>query len=265
MSTSTDDAGIAVPPATAIPGTDAPSLLVRSGNLFFRYRDAVSPAVFFLLLLLTRPHPPLGSRTLDVRLDVLGVLVSLCGQLLRIAVVGYAYIIRGGKGRKVYAEDLVTAGFFATSRNPLYLGNLLIYFGLFLMWNSPLMYAIGVPFFLFLYASIVAAEEDFLRRKFGTAYDAYCEDVGRWIPDVRRLGAALEGMAFNWRRVILKEYGTTTAWLLTASLLLLAETAYFSSLSAEPTRVKAVATFAVAVVSLWGTTRWLKLSRRMRV
>ena len=264
MSTSTDDPGVAAPPRAAIPARDAPSLLVRSGNFFFRYRDVVSPAVFFLLLLVTRPHQPLGSRTLDWWLDVCGVLVSLCGQLLRIAVVGYAYIIRGGKGRKVYAEDLVTAGFFAASRNPLYLGNLLIYFGLFLMWNSPVMYALGVPFFLFLYASIVAAEEDFLRRKFGVAYDAYCRDVGRWIPNVRRLAAALDGMAFNWRRVVLKEYGTTTAWLLTASVLLLAETAYFSSLSAEPTRVKAVVTFGVAVVALWGMTRWLKLSRRMR-
>ena len=245
-------------------GPRAPSLLVRSGTLFFRYRDVVSPTVFFLLLLLTRPHLPFGSRRLDAWLDVVGVLVSLCGQLLRIAVVGYAYIIRGGKGRKVYAEDLVTGGFFATSRNPLYVGNLLIYFGLFLMWNSPLMYAVGVPFFLFVYVSIVAAEEDFLRGKFGPAYDAYCEDVGRWIPDVRRLGAALEGMAFNWRRVVLKEYGTTTAWLLTASLLLLAETAYRSSLAAEPLRVKSVIIFVTVVVSLWGTTRWLKLSRRLR-
>jgi protein-S-isoprenylcysteine O-methyltransferase Ste14 len=263
MSTSTDDQSL-VPAGVTIPGPHAPSVLVRSGNFFFRYRDAVSPAVFVLLLLLTRPHLPFGSWTLDSWLDVLGILVALSGQLLRIAVVGYAYIIRGGKGRKVYAEDLVTSGFFATSRNPLYLGNLLIYFGLFLMWNSPLMYAIGASFFLFLYASIVAAEEDFLRRKFGASYEAYCGDVRRWIPDLRRLRPALEGMAFNWRRVVLKEYGTTTAWLLTAGVLLIAETAWFSPISAEPTRVKAVATFMVVVISLWGTARWLKLRRRIR-
>jgi protein-S-isoprenylcysteine O-methyltransferase Ste14 len=263
MSTSTDDRRAATPPSAPLVAP-TPSFLVRSGTFFFRYRDAVSPGVFFLLLLLTRPRLPSGSRKLDLWLDVLGIVVSLCGQLLRIAVVGYAYIIRGGKGGKVYAEDLVTGGLFATSRNPLYLGNLLIYFGLFLIWNSPWMHAIGVPFFLFLYVSIVAAEEAFLSQKFGTAYDAYCRDVRRWLPDLRRLGPALEGMGFNWRRVLLKEYGTTAAWLLTTGLLLVAETAYFSSLRAESARVGAVGAFMLAVITLWGVARWLKLSRRLR-
>lgn len=250
----------ATPPSSAV----APSILVRSGNFFFRYRDAVSPGVFFLLLIFTRPRLPLGSRNLDLSLDILGILVSLCGQLLRIIVVGYAYIIRGGKGRKVYAEDLVTGGLFATSRNPLYLGNLLIYFGLFLMWNSPWMYAIGVPFFVFVYASIVGAEEAFLSRKFGGAYDEYMRDVPRWIPNLRRLGSALAGMAFNWRRVMLKEYGTTAAWLLTAGLLVVAETVYFSAASAEPVRIGWVVGFMLAVIAFWVTARWLKLSRRLR-
>jgi len=242
----------------------ASSLLVRWGSFFFRYRDAVSPVVFFCLLLVTRPHRPFDSDTLDALLDVAGVLVSLAGQLLRIAVVGYAYIIRGGKGRKVYAEELVTGGFFATSRNPLYLGNLLIYFGLFLMWNNPWMYAVGVPFFLFMYRSIVAAEEAFLREKFGATYDEYCRDAPRWIPSFRRLAPALEGMAFNWRRVVLKEYGTITAWLTTALLLMMLEMLYDSFFTASVRRIQVLAGLIVLVVALWGVARWLKLTKRLR-
>ena len=43
--------------------------------------------------------------------------------------IGYEYIVRGGRQGKVYAEDLVQGGVFAHSRNPLYLGNLLIIVG----------------------------------------------------------------------------------------------------------------------------------------
>jgi steroid 5-alpha reductase family enzyme len=133
------------------------SPLVRVGNLVFRYRNALFPAVLLLLFLGFRPQYPRGSERLDNLLDALGIAVALTGQLLRFAVIGYVYIIRGGKNRRVYAEGLVTEGFFAHSRNPLYLGNLLVLFGLFLIHNNPWVYGLGVPFFLFSYAVIVAA------------------------------------------------------------------------------------------------------------
>jgi protein-S-isoprenylcysteine O-methyltransferase Ste14 len=239
-------------------------LLVRCGNFFFRYRDAISPAVFLALLVATRPRLLGGSLDTDRWLDIAGLLASLTGQALRIAVIGYAYIVRGGKGRKVYAEDLVTGGFFSACRNPLYVGNLLIYFGLIIVWNSPWMYAIAVPFYLFLYSSIVAAEEEFLHGKFGAAYDAYCHDVPRWVPDLRRLGAGLEGMAFNWRRVVLREYGTIVALTLTASILLIGETLYFTSKWAWRSRIIPIAIVMGIVILLWAITRWLKLSKRLR-
>jgi protein-S-isoprenylcysteine O-methyltransferase Ste14 len=240
------------------------SLLVRCGNFFFRYRDALSPAVFLGLLVATRPRLATGSPTAEAWLDAAGLLISFAGQLLRIAVIGYAYIVRGGKGRKVYAEDLVTGGFFATCRNPLYVGNLLIYFGLILVWNSPLMYAVAVPFYLFLYASIVAAEEEFLHRKFGAAYAAYCHDVPRWLPDLRRLGGGLEGMEFNWRRVVLREYGTVAALTLAASILFILEDFYFGPPAERTNHMVPIVGFMGFVIVLWAITRWLKLSRRLR-
>ena len=85
------------------------------------------------------------------------------GQALRITVIGYRYIVRGGKDRRVHAEDLVTEGIFALARNPLYVGNMMVLFGLFIIWNSPLLYLVGVPFTVIGYWAIVAAEEAFLR------------------------------------------------------------------------------------------------------
>jgi hypothetical protein len=66
-----------------------------------------------------------------------------------------AYIKRGGKAGKVYAPRLVTQGLFGHSRNPLYVGNLLVLLGVFLVHNNSVVYHIGVPFFLFAYTSIV--------------------------------------------------------------------------------------------------------------
>ena len=78
--------------------------------------------------------------------------------------IGLAYIIRGGKNKKVYAEDLVTTGIFAHCRNPLYVGNILMLAGVGILSNSLLYVVIMIPFFLFVYQAIVLAEENFLTK-----------------------------------------------------------------------------------------------------
>ena len=100
----------------------------RWGTFLFKYRDAVFPAVILATIIATRPRFPGGSRAADLWLDLLGILVAAAGQLLRITVIGYRYIVRGGKNRQVHAEDLVTDGIFALARNPLYVGNILVLF-----------------------------------------------------------------------------------------------------------------------------------------
>ena len=43
------------------------------------------------------------------------------------------------------------------------------------MVHSLPLYLFGIPFFVFVYAAIIAAEENFLREKFGSEYEAYCK------------------------------------------------------------------------------------------
>ncbi|HEU4628935.1 MAG TPA: isoprenylcysteine carboxylmethyltransferase family protein [Gemmatimonadaceae bacterium] len=250
--------------AGTAPRASAPGPLVRYGNFMFRWRNTIFPVVLLALFLAFRPRYLAGSERADHWLDALGVLVILAGQALRVAVIGYVYIIRGGRHQRVYAEDLVTGGFFAHARNPLYLGNLLVLFGLFLIHNNPWVYAIGVPFFVLGYVGIVAAEEHFLRGKFGAAYDAYARDVPRWIPRLGGLRASLAGMRFNWRRVVLKEYGSTYAWILGVVVLLAYETLTHHAYAERAHFLDALwATFGVATVA-YGVVRYLKLSRKLR-
>ena len=241
-----------------------PPLLERWGTFLFRFRDAVFPAVILATIVATRPLFPDGSRTADLWLDLLGVLVAASGQSLRILVIGYRYIVRGGKNRRVHAEDLVTDGIFALSRNPLYVGNMLVLFGIFIIWNAPLLYLIGVPFTLIGYRGIVAAEEAFLRRKFGTAYDEYCRTTNRWIPDFRKAREALKGIPFNWRRVLLREYGSWTAWIGTAGVLVIAESLYAGPYRNQAELINGVLAVLGVVFVAWAVTRWLKLNKRIR-
>src|SRR6185503_16529647 len=108
-----------------------------------------------------------GSMSLDHLIDAAGVLVALTGQALRVLVIGLVYITRGGQNRQVWANALVETGMFAHSRNPLYVANLLIFLGLAIVHNGWAMYLIVVPFFAVAYYCIVAAEEEYLRGRFG--------------------------------------------------------------------------------------------------
>ncbi|MFQ5660639.1 MAG: methyltransferase family protein [Gammaproteobacteria bacterium] len=185
------------------------------GNFLFRYRNGIFPAVMILLLLGFRPVPLAGSASTDHWLDLAGLLVVMAGQALRAAVIGLAYIKRGGLNKRIHADSLVTEGLFRHCRNPLYVGNLLMLTGYFLMHNNPWVYLLGGGFFIISYHAIVTAEERFLREQFGQDYTDYCHRVSRWWIRLSGLKATFSGMHFNWRRVISKDYTTMLTWIIT--------------------------------------------------
>ena len=183
--------------------------LTHAGHILFRYRNALFPFACVLLLLPDPDPDPFPDLWTAV---IVGAVIAFAGQLVRIATIGLRYVVRGGRGRRVYADDLVTEGIYAHTRNPMYLGNLLIAIGLAIASNSWITIAIAVPLGIFMYVSIVSAEEEYLRGRFGAAFDAYCRDVPRWFPRLAGLGTTLASMQFRWRRVVVKEYGTPFGW-----------------------------------------------------
>ena len=178
--------------------------LIPIGHFFFRTRDLVFPVVLLTLAFSTRPLVIGGDWRLDRRLDAAGFVVASIGELLRVAVIGFAYITRGGRNRRIVADSLVQTGIFAHSRNPLYLGNLLI------VKASPSCMARGgstwwvSPFFVFAYVAIVCAEEDFLAAQVRPADQDYCRRVNRFIPSIRGLRRTLAPMTFDWKKVVRK-------------------------------------------------------------
>lgn len=76
---------------------------------------------------------------------------------------------------------LVQSGPFSFSRNPIYLGDSVIYFGVMLLWGTlwPLIFYPAV--WAAIRYGVIKNEEAHLTAKFGDTYSQYCQHVRRWI------------------------------------------------------------------------------------
>ena len=198
--------------------------MIAIGNFFFKYRNWIF--ILFYAALFVPSVPLFSMASCGAHYYwwpvILGLLITCTGQGIRGLTIGLAYIVRGGKEGKPYADGLVTEGIFRHCRNPLYVGNILMLLGVGILANSVFYVAFMMPLFSFIYQAIVLAEEDFLRKKFGAGFDNYCRDVNRWWPSMQGIGNTLRSMEFNWKRWILKEHTTQFIWLLGICLLLFA-------------------------------------------
>ena len=143
-------------------------------QFFFKYRSYTPIPLILVLLYQADPAFP-GI--------LLGVLSLLLGESIRFWAILYA----GGatRTRNVGAKSLVTAGPYGYLRNPLYLGNILIYVGVVFIAGGPWMWqmlVIAVGFFMWQYSQIITLEEETLADLFGKEYREYQQHVPRIIP-----------------------------------------------------------------------------------
>jgi protein-S-isoprenylcysteine O-methyltransferase Ste14 len=148
----------------------------------------------------------------------LGLLVVLAGLGIRYWAVSYIGTI--SRTRAARLGPLMSAGPFALVRNPLYVGNFLIWIGFAiesgLLWMLPVAWAV----FALQYSAIVRFEEAALIRHFGAIYEQYLREVPRWVVDLRRFGVALRTRGTHgWREVCFSERGTLIAAAVMTALL----------------------------------------------
>ena len=179
--------------------------LEKAGHFLFRTRNALFPAAFLATVALL---PPPRERPHAAAEIAIGLALLLAGQGLRVVTIGFAYIKRGGKDGRIYAQGLVTGGIFAHCRNPMYAGDLLAVFGLLVTAGNPYGLAAGGALFLLAYMAIILAEETYLTGRFGNEYRDYCARVPRLLPRLKGLLATLRPLAFDGRKVVSKEHGT---------------------------------------------------------
>jgi protein-S-isoprenylcysteine O-methyltransferase Ste14 len=144
----------------------------------FKYRS-YTPIPFVILMLI--------FENATITSLLIGFVIAVSGELIRLWGVSWA----GSETRTtggVGGTYLVISGPFAHVRNPLYLGNILMYLGLGIMSMSlfPYLQIVAILFFIMQYQFIVKEEEGFLIKKFGDEYQKYLQNVPRFFPRVTK-------------------------------------------------------------------------------
>jgi protein-S-isoprenylcysteine O-methyltransferase Ste14 len=165
-----------MPPAT--PAPDAPiseaerSTSARIGSILFRHRGWL-PVPFLLV-------PLLAHGTPDAMNWVLGILLIVVGEAIRLSGVAAAGTVTRRRSRTV--QRLVTYGIFAWMRNPLYVGNFLIWMGFNVISDVLWFLPVAILLFAIEYTLIVRYEEGVLESIFGAEYLGYKDRTSRWFP-----------------------------------------------------------------------------------
>ncbi|SDL05116.1 methyltransferase family protein [Natronorubrum texcoconense] len=127
------------------------------------------------------------SPTLDSRgARVVGAVSFVAGALLYLhTALRFSSEGNGTPAPRDEPDELVTGGVYRYSRNPMYVGVLLLIVGQAVRYKSIHVLWWGVVCWLGFHRRIVEFEEPHLRKKHGETYEAYCERVPRWLPTGR--------------------------------------------------------------------------------
>ena len=164
-----------------------------------RYRVPAGWLVGALVVVLARPAP--WSL-------LAGLPLACAGEALRLWASGHIEKTR----------RLATGGPYAHSRNPLYVGSLLIALGVAIACASPWVVLAVAAYFLAFYPAVMREEAAFLSQRFAGEYAAWAGAVPLFWPHLTPAGP--RASRFDWARVRMnKEWRTALALPLLAALL----------------------------------------------
>jgi protein-S-isoprenylcysteine O-methyltransferase Ste14 len=117
----------------------------------------------------------------DDPLNNTGLLLIAGGWMIRLAA---AFYIGDHTNKEVLSgSQLATSGIYSMSRNPMYLGNLLICEGVLVFSNcfAWMLHGIMLLLVFLYYRQVVVREENYLAEEFGQKYQEYMKKTPRWI------------------------------------------------------------------------------------
>jgi len=181
------------------------STSARIGAVLFRHRGWL-PVPFLLV-------PLLAHGVMEATNWVVGLVFIVLGEAIRLAGVAAAGTVTRRRSRTV--QRLVTYGIFAWMRNPLYVGNFLIWIGFTVISGVLWFLPIAVVLFAVEYTLIVRYEEGVLESIFGGEYLRYKHTTPRWIP---RPPASDEEGEHHWGEAWRSEISTFLQYAVIAGL-----------------------------------------------
>jgi protein-S-isoprenylcysteine O-methyltransferase Ste14 len=182
-----------------------PDPITRLGGWLFTQRSWLPLPIAAALLLV-----PAGSTdTFSTRFLWTGVLIVAAGEAIRLWAVQHIGVISRTRSERL--GPLVATGPFSLVRNPLYVGNILLWLGFAvsarLLWLAPLV----VVVLALEYYAIVKWEERLLELRLGDTYRSYAARVSRWVPSMRQPDRLASDARFSWRDTLFSERGTLVA------------------------------------------------------
>ena len=188
--------------------------MTNISNIFFKYRSYTP--IPFLLLMMIFAEPSVMSM-------IIGFAIAISGELIRFWGVSWA----GSETRTtggVGGTYLVISGPFAFVRNPLYVGNILLYIGIGIMsWSLfPYLQLVALLFFAVQYHFIVLEEEKYLRKKFVETFNEYVNNVPRFVPRfIAYKDNTLEQPPYNPKAGVKSERRTLQAFILVSLIIVI--------------------------------------------
>jgi protein-S-isoprenylcysteine O-methyltransferase Ste14 len=155
------------------------SLFLR--NLFF---TILQPGLVAGLI----PYWILGRKAMSVPIQpqkfhqYLGVMIFIVGLGIMLScIVNFAIKGRGTLSPADPTKHLVVAGLYKYSRNPMYLGVIMMLIGEAVFFQSSALWIYLVVVFIGFHLFILMHEEPRLKKDFEAEYKEYCKKVRRWI------------------------------------------------------------------------------------
>ena len=173
----------------------------RLGGVLFRNRSWI-PVPFLAV-------PLLAPGRMSAANWIVGALLVAAGEAVRLSGVAAAGTVTRRRSRDV--QRLVTYGVFGWVRNPLYVGNFLIWMGFTVISGVYWFLLIAALLFALEYTLIVRYEEGVLESIFGPSYLVYKSRTPRWLPRPPRRPDRESG-PHDWREAVRSETSTFLAY-----------------------------------------------------
>jgi protein-S-isoprenylcysteine O-methyltransferase Ste14 len=121
------------------------------------------------------------ARIIAAPWDLLGIMIMIAGAVINVMADNLFHRVRTTVRPFEESTKLVTTGLYRFSRNPMYLGFVLILIGVAVLCGSLTSFFVAVIFAVLMDREFIAREEKMLARKFGVVWQEYETKTRRWI------------------------------------------------------------------------------------
>jgi protein-S-isoprenylcysteine O-methyltransferase Ste14 len=191
---------------------------VKSGDWLFRRRSYLPPFLMLVILFgISQFEYPGRVQNKSALWQITSLTVAVVGQLVRIFTIGFTPRNTSGTNTgQQMAHFLNISGIYSQVRHPLYLGNFLMWIGLFMFFRTWWLCVIIALVFWLYYERIMFTEEEFLRAKFGAQYLDWAGRTPSFLPAFRNWKKP--ELSFSLKKAVRNEYSSVFSLLVSFSL-----------------------------------------------